>query len=378
MLEPPRAMPTTTSSVQRNHAYNRAASSCALDAILSQLAFYSEPPAPPVPQTNEYYSCLNNVGKNPCGAGNANTVSNSSKNNHNNNNHNNNLSQPESPPFWRRLFCTSSLEVQDLYFDALEIIDDRKEEDDDYLIAKSKLDSIWILRGGGGDQSGNCYGNNNGNNHWCNNFNGKNHHENNSYRTESPTSSSGSDDSFRSLPTAPTPSLHEYCEAQLIEPYGRNGSNNSTGGGSGGGSYYNNQQTTTNNDYYNNNNDKENYYQQQQQNRQSNVDDGYSKLPAPLPPKELPTRFLRAGKNDPIEGQRRYEATLQWRKDFNMDSILTEPHPNFNLIKKVRIRENSHTISLKSRMKGSICFYLFFASGLSPITFVCCCCCFTS
>jgi CRAL/TRIO domain len=56
-------------------------------------------------------------------------------------------------------------------------------------------------------------------------------------------------------------------------------------------------------------------------------------LPPP-PPQQLPVRFLRAGKGDPVEGQRRYEATLQWRKEHGIDTILLEPHPNFELIKQ--------------------------------------------
>jgi len=56
---------------------------------------------------------------------------------------------------------------------------------------------------------------------------------------------------------------------------------------------------------------------------------------SPLPPplKELPLRFLRAGKGDPVEGQRRYEQTLAWRKEYSMDTILHEPQPNFEVIK---------------------------------------------
>ena len=54
----------------------------------------------------------------------------------------------------------------------------------------------------------------------------------------------------------------------------------------------------------------------------------------PPPPEELPLRFLRAGKNDPIEGQRRYEQTLAWRKEYGMDNIINMPHPNFELIKQ--------------------------------------------
>lgn len=59
----------------------------------------------------------------------------------------------------------------------------------------------------------------------------------------------------------------------------------------------------------------------------------YARLRAPPPPEELPLRFLRAGKGDPVEGQRRYEATLKWRAENGIDTILTEPHPNFELIK---------------------------------------------
>jgi hypothetical protein len=57
-------------------------------------------------------------------------------------------------------------------------------------------------------------------------------------------------------------------------------------------------------------------------------------IPAPPAPQELPLRFLRAGKNDPKEGRRRYEATLQWRKEHGIDTILLEAHPNFELIKE--------------------------------------------
>ena len=57
-------------------------------------------------------------------------------------------------------------------------------------------------------------------------------------------------------------------------------------------------------------------------------------LEPPPPPKELPLRFLRAGKNDPIEGKRRYEQTLAWRKDYDMDHIIKSPHPHFELIKQ--------------------------------------------
>lgn len=52
------------------------------------------------------------------------------------------------------------------------------------------------------------------------------------------------------------------------------------------------------------------------------------------PKPELPVRFLRAGKGDEVEGWRRYEATLQWRKDNEIDTCLYKAWPNFELIKK--------------------------------------------
>jgi len=60
----------------------------------------------------------------------------------------------------------------------------------------------------------------------------------------------------------------------------------------------------------------------------------FTRVHAPPAPQELPIRFLRAGKGDPIEGQRRYEATLQWRKEYDVDNILFEAYPLFEMIKK--------------------------------------------
>lgn len=57
-------------------------------------------------------------------------------------------------------------------------------------------------------------------------------------------------------------------------------------------------------------------------------------LPPPLPPKELPLRFLRAGKGDPVEGLRRYEQTLAWRKEERVDTILREANHKFDVIKQ--------------------------------------------
>ena len=62
--------------------------------------------------------------------------------------------------------------------------------------------------------------------------------------------------------------------------------------------------------------------------------DAFVRPPPPPPPEETPVRFIRAGKGDEVEGRRRYEATLHWRKENGIDSILTEPFPDFELIKQ--------------------------------------------
>jgi hypothetical protein len=64
------------------------------------------------------------------------------------------------------------------------------------------------------------------------------------------------------------------------------------------------------------------------------TESGWSRPSAPPPPPdELPLRFLRAGKGDVAEGLRRYHATLQWRANLGMDTILREPNEDFDLIK---------------------------------------------
>mmetsp|Transcript_5012 Transcript_5012/g.10523 ORF Transcript_5012/g.10523 Transcript_5012/m.10523 type:complete len:499 (+) Transcript_5012:175-1671(+) len=78
----------------------------------------------------------------------------------------------------------------------------------------------------------------------------------------------------------------------------------------------------------------------------------FARIRAPPAPKELPMRFLRAGKGDPIEGQRRYEATLQWRKEHDIDNILFEPHPLFEMVK----RNYPHYFHLRGR-RGEPVFY---------------------
>lgn len=88
----------------------------------------------------------------------------------------------------------------------------------------------------------------------------------------------------------------------------------------------------------------------------------------PLPPQELPLRFLRAGKNDPIEGQRRYEQTLAWRQEHDMDHIIKRPHPKFDFIKQhypqyfhLRGRKNElvwyekpPAVNLKALLEGGV------------------------
>lgn len=73
---------------------------------------------------------------------------------------------------------------------------------------------------------------------------------------------------------------------------------------------------------------------------------------SPRPPNELPLRFLRAGKNNPAEGLRRYEATLKMRKDERVDTILREPSPDFEIIKK----HYPHFCHLVGK-HGEPCFY---------------------
>jgi hypothetical protein len=74
--------------------------------------------------------------------------------------------------------------------------------------------------------------------------------------------------------------------------------------------------------------------------------------PPPLPPTNLPLRFLRAGKNNREEGLRRYQETLQWRSSEKIDIILREPSPNFDIIK--RHYPHFHHLTGKN---GEPCFY---------------------
>lgn len=75
-------------------------------------------------------------------------------------------------------------------------------------------------------------------------------------------------------------------------------------------------------------------------------------LPPPTPPTELPERFLRAGKGDAQEGWRRYQATLQWRKEMKLDTVLRRPNPHFSLIKQHYL----HYFHLRGK-HNEPCFY---------------------
>ena len=48
----------------------------------------------------------------------------------------------------------------------------------------------------------------------------------------------------------------------------------------------------------------------------------------------IPVRYLRGCGNDSTEALRRWELTLVWRKEFDVDNILYEPQPHFSLIKQ--------------------------------------------
>ena len=63
-------------------------------------------------------------------------------------------------------------------------------------------------------------------------------------------------------------------------------------------------------------------------------DESFFLRPPPPPRDHLPLRFLRAGKNDPAEGWRRYQATLQWRQEEGIDTLLREPFADFDLIRQ--------------------------------------------
>ncbi|ETW09420.1 hypothetical protein H310_00028 [Aphanomyces invadans] len=57
--------------------------------------------------------------------------------------------------------------------------------------------------------------------------------------------------------------------------------------------------------------------------------------PAATPPQlAFSPRFIAAEKGNVEKGRARYESTLQWRRENNVDGMLQEPQPHFHLIKK--------------------------------------------
>jgi len=87
--------------------------------------------------------------------------------------------------------------------------------------------------------------------------------------------------------------------------------------------------------------------------RAANDDD--SSLSPPLPPAlppPLPPTFLNAEKGDVEKAQARWTKTLAWRKANNVDHILSQPHPKFDLIKKMY----PQAFHYKDK-QGHVCFY---------------------
>eukprot|EP01084_Bolivina_argentea_P244389 409405_1 len=58
------------------------------------------------------------------------------------------------------------------------------------------------------------------------------------------------------------------------------------------------------------------------------LDDGYPK------DLEIPIRYIKGMEGDEEEARRRWITTLEWREEFKVDSMMDEPQPNFDVIKK--------------------------------------------
>lgn len=52
-------------------------------------------------------------------------------------------------------------------------------------------------------------------------------------------------------------------------------------------------------------------------------------------PEIVPDRFIAAEEGDKEKGAKRWEATLAWRKENDIDTILEKPHPKFTAIKNI-------------------------------------------
>lgn len=52
-------------------------------------------------------------------------------------------------------------------------------------------------------------------------------------------------------------------------------------------------------------------------------------------PDGIPTRFLLMKKNDRAEAKAAFESTLSWRKEYNVDTILSRPHTKYDVCKAI-------------------------------------------
>jgi hypothetical protein len=48
----------------------------------------------------------------------------------------------------------------------------------------------------------------------------------------------------------------------------------------------------------------------------------------------IPPKFIDGCQGDMVEARRRWDITRSWREEFDVDSILSKPHPKFDIIKK--------------------------------------------
>jgi hypothetical protein len=80
-----------------------------------------------------------------------------------------------------------------------------------------------------------------------------------------------------------------------------------------------------------------------------------AQLPMPLPPPPpppVPPTFLEAEKGDADKARARWERTLAWRRERDVDNALNRAHPNFRLIKRLY----PQAFHFRDRA-GHVCFY---------------------
>lgn len=65
---------------------------------------------------------------------------------------------------------------------------------------------------------------------------------------------------------------------------------------------------------------------------------------------EIPIRFVRAENGDMSKASLRYQATLKWRRERGLDSILQRPHPKFDIIKA----NSSHSFHGRDKLGNPI------------------------